>query len=241
MPNRIAHQDWTTDAARDSLSDFAERLLGRILLLCDDFGRYYADGSIIAAGSFPRRVGQPKLVSRVEQALAELERAGLIGLYSANGQRFIQFRDWRQQVRAAKSKFPEPPAVAEAPSDIRCAASDSNCDHPLSSAAEAGSAPISISNNDSRIATTSSAAARRRILCDWPEGFELNDAMRQYAIQRGIDPEIEFEHWHADCLAKGRQYRDWEQAWRTRINKAPQFGGGARLRSRMRPAMENLA
>lgn len=57
----------------------------------------------------------------------------------------------------------------------------------------------------------------------WQEGFALSEPMKLYATARGVNPATEFAAWHDDCLAHGRKYRDWEAAWRTRINNAPRF------------------
>lgn len=57
----------------------------------------------------------------------------------------------------------------------------------------------------------------------WPEDLSLTDPMKKYALDRSINPATEFAAWRDDCLAHGRKYRDWEAAWRTRINNAPKF------------------
>src|SRR5579884_1987802 len=189
MPNRILSEAIRTDAARELLSDFEERLLDRLLVSADDYGRFDGRPAVIAAATFPLRVGERGFVRRVEKAIARLESAAIVSLYRVNGQPFLNFCEWKQQIRATKSKYPDP-----TPDDSGCSATDINCNQVQTGSAEAGSAPISISNNDSRI-TTSDLGSRHRVKTEWPEDFELNEAMRQYAIEHGIDPEVEFEHW----------------------------------------------
>jgi integrase len=47
--------------------------------------------------------------------------------------------------------------------------------------------------------------------------------MRKYAIERGIEPDSEFQAFHDWALSKGAKYVDWTAGWRTRINKALEF------------------
>jgi len=68
----------------------------------------------------------------------------------------------------------------------------------------------------------------------WPDGFELDSEMRQYAIDHGVDPASEFDAWRDDCAAHGRKYVDWRAAWRGRIHRVPEF---ARHRPQAEPAM----
>jgi hypothetical protein len=75
----------------------------------------------------------------------------------------------------------------------------------------------------------------------WPVGFTLTAKMSDYASERGVDPDTEFEAFHDWALANGRTYVDWEAAWRTRINNVPRFGGARRINGeRMSPGMAQL-
>jgi len=62
---------------------------------------------------------------------------------------------------------------------------------------------------------------------EWPADFSLNEKMKKYALARSIAPEKinaffqDFKDW-AD--SKGAKYKNWEAAFRTRVNKAPQYG-----------------
>jgi len=50
----------------------------------------------------------------------------------------------------------------------------------------------------------------------WPSGFELNEELRQYALNQGIKrPEEEFENFQLKATAKGYQYKDWNAAWKS--------------------------
>lgn len=62
----------------------------------------------------------------------------------------------------------------------------------------------------------------------WPENFTLLTSMKEAALAEGVpDPEREFEAWRADCLAHGREYLNWMQAWKGRIMRYQKFNKGA--------------
>lgn len=111
MPNRILKESITTSKTIAMLSAEEERLFCRLMVVCDDFGRYHGDISIIKSHCFPRL---DALASETVAAwLAVLARPdiGLIRLYESGGDPFLEFVTWRkhQNVRATKSKFPSPP------------------------------------------------------------------------------------------------------------------------------------
>lgn len=61
----------------------------------------------------------------------------------------------------------------------------------------------------------------------WPADFVVTDAMREYAIKRGIDPEkvdLFFEDFKAWAEQGEKTYKNWEAAFRTRVLKAPELG-----------------
>jgi Helix-turn-helix domain len=70
---------------------------------------------------------------------------------------------------------------------------------------------------------------KRKPELPWPDDFALTEPMKAYAVERGINPVAEFEAFRNWAIAKDARYRDWPHAWRTRIDNAPKFGGGARL------------
>ena len=61
----------------------------------------------------------------------------------------------------------------------------------------------------------------------WPSDFTLNETLKSYAISKNIDPEkIDdfFEDMKNWADAKSQKYVDWEAAFRTRVNNAPEYG-----------------
>jgi hypothetical protein len=66
---------------------------------------------------------------------------------------------------------------------------------------------------------------RKKPELPWPANFALTPAMRAYAMNHGIDPEMEFERFRDWAIAHSKTYADWEAGWRTRINNTDKFGG----------------
>ncbi len=111
MPNRILKDGICTSETIDLLSVEGERFFYRLLVQCDDFGRMDARPSVLRARCFPLRLDKvsDKLVSRW---LDELVAANLVWLYAVEDKTYLQVTKWNahQQIRAARSKYPEPPA-----------------------------------------------------------------------------------------------------------------------------------
>lgn len=54
----------------------------------------------------------------------------------------------------------------------------------------------------------------------WPCGFELDDEMRAYAIDHGLDsPEIEFDGFRDTATATQMKSSDWRASWRKHVNE----------------------
>ncbi len=113
MPNRILKESICTSDTLDHLSADEERFFYRLIVNCDDFGRFYADPRIVRAKCFPLKTESTSLED-VESWLLRLDEVDLIRLYAVDGKPYLYAITWdnHQQRRAAKSKFPEP--------DINC-------------------------------------------------------------------------------------------------------------------------
>ena len=110
MPNRIIKETITTSANLNSVSPEAEILFYRLIVVCDDHGRFDGRAVIIRARCFPLKlasVSEEDILSR----LRELQEQKLIRLYSASDQPVLEMVTWRkhQRVRATRSKYPDPP------------------------------------------------------------------------------------------------------------------------------------
>lgn len=75
--------------------------------------------------------------------------------------------------------------------------------------------------------TPSPTPYKEKVARGWPDEFKLDETMVKYATDRGIDIEKVssfFSDFHDWAISKGAEYKDWKAAFRTRVNKAPQYG-----------------
>jgi len=109
MPNRWLRDSILASRTLAELSDFAERLFFRLLVVSDDYGRFNSDPAILRSVCFPLLTDKIKS-ARIEKALNELIRSRIARFYLTEGKvigELINFTRF-QQPRAKKSKFPEP-------------------------------------------------------------------------------------------------------------------------------------
>lgn len=79
--------------------------------LVDDFGRYYASPDLLRGHAYPRQLNKVS-DSDVGKWLHSCEVAGLVRVYPAqDGESYLEIVNFGQQIRAQKSKFPQPPAL----------------------------------------------------------------------------------------------------------------------------------
>lgn len=107
MPSRILREGILTSERIASLSWPAEVFYRRLMSVVDDFGRYFAKPMALRAACYPMQLDRVK-DAEIEKWLCESQDAKLIRMYSVDGQTFLELLDFRQQVRAKKSKFPDP-------------------------------------------------------------------------------------------------------------------------------------
>ncbi len=109
MPTRYIKESARTSKNLDTVSDFAERLFWRLITTADDFGRFLACPVIVKSTCFPLRESMKAF--KVEQALAELQKEKLIGLYLSGDRQYGWFVNWEKhqgKPRATASKYPDP-------------------------------------------------------------------------------------------------------------------------------------
>lgn len=109
MPNRILKESICSSESINSLSWFEEVVFYRLIVICDDFGRFDARPAILRSRLFPLKSVTDK---QIERALESLRTADMVCLYEVDGKPFLQLRTWEQhqQRRAKFSKYPAPPA-----------------------------------------------------------------------------------------------------------------------------------
>jgi len=116
MPNRILKESICSSETIAQLSRDAEVLFYRLIVNCDDYGRFDGRPAIVRARCFPLLLDQVAETD-VLSWLDELTTAGLIHLYQVDSRRYLQIVTWgkHQQVRATASKYPPPPADEPSP------------------------------------------------------------------------------------------------------------------------------
>ena len=106
MPNRILRDGILTSPRVSKLNWAEEVFYRRLHSIVDDFGRYYADHGLLRAACYPRQLNKVS-DSDIEKWLRACADAALVRVYPAeDGERYLDVLDFKQQVRATKSKFP---------------------------------------------------------------------------------------------------------------------------------------
>lgn len=111
MPNRIIKDSICRSDSIDSLTWFEEVLFYRLIVACDDYGRFDGRIAIIKGTCFPLKDIRN---GDIEKALQRLSAVGMVEMYEVQGRPYLQLTAWErhQQIRAHKGKYPAP--------DIRC-------------------------------------------------------------------------------------------------------------------------
>ena len=104
MPRREI-RDWCQEVEMDELSSTGERVYVRLRMAADSAGRFYGDAEWVLSKCFSCRVNL--VVEEVEKALCELEAAGMIVRYDAEGGRYLAITEWGVRQRS-EPKFPAP-------------------------------------------------------------------------------------------------------------------------------------
>lgn len=119
MPNRIIKESVCVSDSIDSLSWFEEVLFYRLIVNCDDYGRFDGRAAVIKSRLFPLK--DSVTVKAVSDAINKLASAELVTLYVFEGKPYLYLPTWdkHQQVRARRSKYPEPSSDLIS-SDIIC-------------------------------------------------------------------------------------------------------------------------
>lgn len=134
MPNRILREGILTSERVDALQNWASEVFYRRLhSVVDDFGRYYANPSLLRAACYPLRLDKVSNAD-IGKWLSDCESAALVSTYEIDGKRFLQLRDFRQQRRAQVSKYPPPPSGCESGEAILRRICVADAQHPPASA-----------------------------------------------------------------------------------------------------------
>ena len=144
MPDRYLRDSICTSDNLNSLSALAEIMFYRLIISCDDFGRFDARPAVLKGKLFPLKKHS---MEEIQSWLLELQDNDLIMLYESDGKPYLQMKTWEkyQRRRAQKSKFPDPPSnfadkfpqmSANACNCRQPSANDNNCGQLTSNAPE---------------------------------------------------------------------------------------------------------
>ena len=150
MPNRIIKESICTSESIDALTWFEEVLFYRLIVRCDDYGRYDGRLKILQGSLFPLK---DVTLKQIDDALHKLSTVGMVKRYEVSGKPFLQLTTWEnhQSIRAKRSKYP----AEDEGSGIRLHANDFGCSrNPIQFESEYGS--------DADAKRTQSAAAQTK-------------------------------------------------------------------------------
>ena len=105
MPNRLLRESICRSESIDALSWFEEVLFYRLIVNCDDFGRFDGRPAIIKGSLFPLK---DVAIADIKKALSKLAAHDMIMVYESQGKAVLQLLTWDkyQTARAQRSKYP---------------------------------------------------------------------------------------------------------------------------------------
>lgn len=107
MPNRLLREGILTSEAVNALAWPEEIFYRRLMSVVDDFGRFYASPKLLRASCYPLHIDKVS-DSDIGKWLSACETAALVRVYPASdGKRYLEVLNFKQQVRAKESKFPQ--------------------------------------------------------------------------------------------------------------------------------------
>ena len=108
MPNRIIKESICVSESIDSLNWFEEVLFYRLIVNCDDFGRFDGRVPVVKNRLFPLK--DNVTAKAVEGGINKLASVGLVRMYECDGKPYLYLPTWNdhQSVRAKRSKYPAP-------------------------------------------------------------------------------------------------------------------------------------
>lgn len=129
MSNRILKESICVSDSIESLSWFEEVLFYRLIVNCDDFGRFDGRVNVIKNRLFPLK--ENLTAKAVKDGINRLASVGLVTLYVFEGKPYLHLPTWNdhQNIRAKKSKFPAPPSDQNDDSCKHMNANEFKCNH----------------------------------------------------------------------------------------------------------------
>ena len=103
MPNRIIKESICVSDNLDKLTWFEECLFYRLIVNCDDYGRFDGRPAVVKNRLFPLK--DHVTTSSVEKGLKALVNAELVAMYKYDGKPYLHLLTWgdHQQIRSRAS------------------------------------------------------------------------------------------------------------------------------------------
>lgn len=222
MPNRILREGILTSERVEKLNWAEEVFYRRLMSVVDDYGRFHARPALILAACYPllfRKVSD----SDVEKWLTVCVEAALVRVYPAvDGKRYLEVLDFKQQVRAAKSKFPDERCVCVA-TDTQVGSMCVACAHLVVGVSVVGGGDGSVAKPPPK---PKAPKAEKRQL---PADFEISENVKKWAEKSGYTRlQDHFDAFTRKAKAKSYTYADWDSAFMEAIREdwAKIRGGG---------------
>lgn len=78
---------------------------------------------------------------------------------------------------------------------------------------------------------------KRKLTTLFPDGFELSESVRTWALGRGVDPDEEFEAFKDFHISKANRFADWGRAFKNWVRNSKKFNSSPK-KSRAEEARE---
>jgi hypothetical protein len=201
MPNRILREGIVTSARIAALGWPAEVFYRRLMSVVDDFGRYHAHPMLLRAACYPMQLDKVS-DSDVGKWLGETRKAALVRVYESSGAAYLELLDFKQQVRAKKSKFPDPPPDAE---QTLC-----DCVADAQHMPAVAHLDVDVSEGEGGTGKRPKASRKKPL----PTDFAVSDRVRQWASEKQIfNVDDHLEPFKSKCRANGYAYVDWDHSF----------------------------
>jgi len=120
VPNRILKESICSSEDVDKLSAFDETVFYRLMVNCDDYGRFDARTAISKARLFPLKSSVTE--KQIEQAIVRMNETGILIAYTVSGKPYLQLSTWakHQSIRNKRSKYPSTDERDDEPLESNC-------------------------------------------------------------------------------------------------------------------------
>lgn len=209
MPNRIIKESICVSDSIDELSWFEEALFYRLIVNCDDYGRFDGRVPVIKNRLFPLK--DNLTANSVKDGIDKLASVGLVLTYESDGKPYICLPTWNdhQNVRAKRSKYPAPGSNENA--------SAYSCNHVQADVPVIQSESLSLSVSESNSVDVPDINVGHK---NTQKRFvpPTVDEVRAYCQDRqnGIDPQRFVDYYTSNGWMVGKnKMKDWKAAVRT--------------------------